>query len=586
MGDRKNYGGLDYFKLIAAFLIVSIHTSPLTGISFNADYLLTRVIARIAVPFFLMVTGFFILPDYLFSPNRNKSVIICFVKNTLIFYAGAILLYLPIGFYAGLYRNLTFLDFFRLLVFDGTFYHLWYLPACISGVLLLCILIKRFSYKQVVIITFILYLFGLFGDSYFGLSNHIPVLRTVYRVGFYLYTYTRNGLFYTPVFLMMGALLNHSKKHVSRKVCLWGFLLSMIAMTFEGFTLKLLSLQRHDSMYFALLPCMYFGFQFILSFKTQSSKRMRVIAGFIYVLHPLVIILIRGFSKATGLFHILVENSLIHYLLVSLCSFIIAAALSYLLQRGRREEFHYGRAWIELNRNALCHNVNELRTKLPPECELMPAVKADAYGHGAVLIAKELNAMGIKAFCVATVLEGIKLRKNKIKGDILILGYTHPKQFPLLRKYKLIQTVIDYSYANSMNQYGKKFRVHLCIDTGMHRLGERSENINELFDIFKMKNLKIEGIYTHLCSSDSSETEDQIFTNNQGKVFFEVIEKLKLRGIICSKTHILASYGILNYPHLGGNYARVGIALYGILSSKEDVNKSDPFERARGRPSA
>ncbi|WP_201798201.1 acyltransferase family protein [Lachnotalea glycerini] len=141
MGDRKNYGGLDYFKLIAAFLIVSIHTSPLTGISFNADYLLTRVIARIAVPFFLMVTGFFILPDYLFSPNRNKSVIICFVKNTLIFYAGAILLYLPIGFYAGLYRNLTFLDFFRLLVFDGTFYHLWYLPACISGVLLLCILI-------------------------------------------------------------------------------------------------------------------------------------------------------------------------------------------------------------------------------------------------------------------------------------------------------------------------------------------------------------------------------------------------------------------------------------------------------------
>ncbi|WP_201798205.1 serine racemase VanT catalytic subunit [Lachnotalea glycerini] len=322
---------------------------------------------------------------------------------------------------------------------------------------------------------------------------------------------------------------------------------------------------------------MYFGFQFILSFKTQSSKRMRVIAGFIYVLHPLVIILIRGFSKATGLFHILVENSLIHYLLVSLCSFIIAAALSYLLQRGRREEFHYGRAWIELNRNALCHNVNELRTKLPPECELMPAVKADAYGHGAVLIAKELNAMGIKAFCVATVLEGIKLRKNKIKGDILILGYTHPKQFPLLRKYKLIQTVIDYSYANSMNQYGKKFRVHLCIDTGMHRLGERSENINELFDIFKMKNLKIEGIYTHLCSSDSSETEDQIFTNNQGKVFFEVIEKLKLRGIICSKTHILASYGILNYPHLGGNYARVGIALYGILSSKEDVNKSDVF---------
>lgn len=237
--------------------------------------------------------------------------------------------------------------------------------------------------------------------------------------------------------------------------------------------------------------------------------------------------------------------------------------------------FRQGRAWIELDRSALQDNINVLRSRLPETCQLMPAIKADAYGHGAILMAKELNRMGIYSFCVASVMEGVDLRKHGIKGEILILGYTHPRQFYLLHRYRLIQTVIDYSYAVQLNQYGKKhrkkLRVHLGIDTGMHRLGERSENLEHICRIYRMRHLKIEGIFTHLCTADTQNPKDQAFTKAQANAFYHTIAELKKQGFPCPKIHLQSSYGVINYPELTEDYARVGIALYGILSTEADT---------------
>ena len=88
----------------------------------------------------------------------------------------------------------------------------------------------------------------------------------------------------------------------------------------------------------------------------------------------------------------------------------------------------------------------------------MPVVKADAYGHGAVLIAGELNRLGIHAFCVATAGEGAELREYGIQGDILILGYTPPEDTALLVRYDLIQTIVDYQYAQALDKLGLPFR--------------------------------------------------------------------------------------------------------------------------------
>ncbi|MCI9073825.1 MAG: hypothetical protein HFH80_13705, partial [Lachnospiraceae bacterium] len=111
------------------------------------------------------------------------------------------------------------------------------------------------------------------------------------------------------------------------------------------------------------------------------------------------------------------------------------------------------RAWIEISREALEHNVAYLRSLLPHGCTLMPVVKANAYGHGAGLIAGELSALGIRSFCVACVSEGVELRRQKIEGEILVLGYTHPDQFPLLDQYALTQTVADQAHALALSAY-------------------------------------------------------------------------------------------------------------------------------------
>ncbi|MCL2361316.1 MAG: serine racemase VanT catalytic subunit [Defluviitaleaceae bacterium] len=237
--------------------------------------------------------------------------------------------------------------------------------------------------------------------------------------------------------------------------------------------------------------------------------------------------------------------------------------------------FPAGRAWIELNMENLRHNVNVLQHRLPDTCRLMPAIKADAYGHGALHIAKELNTCGINAFCVASVQEGVNLRLHGIKGEVLILGYTHPMHFHMLIKYSLMQTVIDYSYATILNGYNEKIKVHIMIDTGMHRLGERAENTTNIINIFKCENLEICGIYTHLGNSDSNEQPEKEMTQLQIKKFNNVISIIEAQGLTIPTKHIISSYGVFNYPELAYDYARVGIALFGMLSRKDDTKNYD-----------
>lgn len=232
--------------------------------------------------------------------------------------------------------------------------------------------------------------------------------------------------------------------------------------------------------------------------------------------------------------------------------------------------YQKGRAWIELNIDNLIHNINQFKNILSPQCAIMPVIKANAYGHGAVIIAKALQDLGIKDFCVATVNEAILLRESGILGQLLVLGYTSPEQFSDLVHYNLTQTIIDSSYAKLLNNYGQAIFAHIGIDTGMHRLGERSENIKDIYKIWEFSNLKITGIYSHLCVSDGSSDAEKNLTLKQIAEFNFVIDTLHKKGIHNFKTHIQGSYGVLNYPSLQFDYARLGIALYGVLSSPND----------------
>lgn len=231
------------------------------------------------------------------------------------------------------------------------------------------------------------------------------------------------------------------------------------------------------------------------------------------------------------------------------------------------------RAWIEINLNNLEHNVRQLKSIMPSDCELMAVVKAEAYGHGAFQIATHLQKTGVKAFAVATIDEGIHLRHYGITGDILILGYTCPSRAKELRRYNLIQTLIDYDHAVAMDAQGVKIRSHIKIDTGMHRLGFDVADFGKVCNAFMSPHIHVEGIYTHLCVSDSLDDEDIRSTQDQVAKFNQLLRFLSSIGFQRPKVHIQSSYGLLNYPEITCDYARVGIALYGIYSSLDDRTK-------------
>ncbi len=574
MDTKKSYGGLDVFKMIAAFLVVAIHTSPLQSFSAEADFFLTRELARLAVPFFFMVTGHFVLADRLWGEEKDFDSVRCYLGKVAALYGVAIVLYLPIGIYAGHYKGLTLFGALRMLIFDGTFYHLWYFPALLLGILLVCLLGRFCSLRAAMAVSGVLYLIGLFGDSYWGLISSVPGISTVYELGFWLFTYTRNGIFLAPIFLVMGAWMKQRAEEVKPVPNAVGFGVSFALMTAEGFILRYFKLQRHDSMYLLLPVCMFFLYGLLLTWNRKSIGAFRTISTWIYILHPAVIVVVRGGAKAIGASAVLVDNSLIHYLAVCVGATAAAVAVALVLAHFRRPSFERDRAWIELDMAALAHNVKTLQGLVPENCQLMPAVKAEGYGHGALLISRELNRLGVKAFCVASVSEGVELRKGGVKGEILVLGYTHPKQFDLLRRYRLTQTVVDYPFAEELERYGKKVRVHIAIDTGMHRIGIPCDRRDEIYRVFEMKNLKVEGMFTHLCVSDSKDAEKIDFTESQGKAFFALAEDLSKKGYTCPKKHLAASNGVLNYPEFAGDYARVGIILYGVQSTSEDRNRS------------
>ena len=155
---------------------------------------------------------------------------------------------------------------------------------------------------------------------------------------------------------------------------------------------------------------------------------------------------------------------------------------------------HGARAWREVDLAALRHNAQVLMEALGG-CSLMAVLKADAYGHGAGKVAKALRRCGVRAFAVATVAEGVALRRAFVRGEILVLGYTPPEQAYLLRRWRLSQAVVDEAHAKALAAAGRRVRVHLALDTGMHRLGIPAQDIAAILRVYGMKNLRVQGIF-------------------------------------------------------------------------------------------
>lgn len=237
------------------------------------------------------------------------------------------------------------------------------------------------------------------------------------------------------------------------------------------------------------------------------------------------------------------------------------------------------RAWIELDKEALTHNIRRYQSLLPAGCEVMGVVKANAYGHGAKAVAAHLSTLGIRHFATATLDEAVQLRKWGIPGEILILGYSDPASFRLLAEHDLTQTATCPAHGAELEQYGRehgvRLKVHIAVDTGMHRIGFLPEDLDVIQRMYASEDLCVTGIYSHLCVADTEEEEQVVFSRQQVDKFRETVDALQARGVELGTVHLLSSYAAINYPEYAYDYARLGILMFGVKSDPTDYLRED-----------
>ena len=225
------------------------------------------------------------------------------------------------------------------------------------------------------------------------------------------------------------------------------------------------------------------------------------------------------------------------------------------------------RTWAEINLSNLEHNYRALRAMLPQGCRFLGIVKADAYGHGAVSVARKLEQLGAEYLAVACLDEAAELRQAGVTAPILILGYTPVENAGLLLDYGITQTVYDGEMAKALSAAataaGKRLKIHLKADTGMSRLGwlcsDPAATAEAMAAVCALPGLEAEGIYTHFANADG----DEDYTMAQFTRFLDLLAALEERGITFPIRHCAASAAVLNFPCTYLDMVRPGVALYG-----------------------
>lgn len=229
----------------------------------------------------------------------------------------------------------------------------------------------------------------------------------------------------------------------------------------------------------------------------------------------------------------------------------------------------YQRAWVEIDLAALAHNVQQLKSLLSLQTQLLAVVKADAYGHGVVTVATTVLQSGASWLGVATVPEGIELREAGINAPILILGATHiPEQIQAIAHWQLQPTLCNLKQAVVFSQtlrtttFGASIPVHIKIDTGMSRLGPPWQEGAEFVQMVQqLPNLRIASIYSHLATAESL---DQTVMRQQQARFEQAIAQIKTTGMPLPLLHLANSAATLTNKALHYDMVRVGLAIYGL----------------------
>ena len=237
------------------------------------------------------------------------------------------------------------------------------------------------------------------------------------------------------------------------------------------------------------------------------------------------------------------------------------------------------RTWAEVDLDAIAHNIKEIRKITNPNAKIMAVVKADAYGHGFLEVAKTLLENGADRLAVAVLQEGKQLRSRGVTVPILILGASGEEAVEDLINFDITPSVFTYEFAKALSYEAERkekvTKIHIKIDTGMSRIGflageNNEEIVDEIIKISKLPYIEIEGIFSHFATSDEY---DKSYTLLQYGRLMDVCNRLEEKGLNIPIKHICNSAGIMMYPEMHLDMVRPGVILYGMYPSDE-VDKS------------
>jgi alanine racemase len=237
--------------------------------------------------------------------------------------------------------------------------------------------------------------------------------------------------------------------------------------------------------------------------------------------------------------------------------------------------------WAEVDLDAIAHNARGLKERAGPETELMAVVKANAYGHGAVPVAKTALENGASRLAVNRALEGVELRQAGLTAPILILGYSLPSEAETIVRWDLTPTVTAVEGALALSamsdRQGKVTPIHVKVDTGMGRFGLLPDEVLPFVRrIAELPGLKLEGLFTHFAVADLA---DKTYTHRQFDLYMQVVRQLEEAGFAVPLRHVGNSATNLDLPEIHLDMVRCGIALYGLCPSDE-VEPAIPLKPA------
>ena len=243
------------------------------------------------------------------------------------------------------------------------------------------------------------------------------------------------------------------------------------------------------------------------------------------------------------------------------------------------------RTWLEVDSGQIKKNIETVKSILPEGCEMIAVVKANAYGHGDIFIAKKLQSFGIRRFAVACIDEALTLKHAGVGGELIILGYTDPQEALLAAKGGFTVACVSPDHLRELSEAAleceQPLKLHLAVNTGMNRIGFDCKDEKDLADIASAytsshPNIEIRGIFSHFSSSDDLSEGAEEYTRLQLSRFEKVLAYLKEHGIDPGFTHISNSGAIGKYPQARFDAVRCGALLYGYNTAIDAMLPVEP----------